>query len=155
MTILLQKKVLRWKITYLGKINLTMGITHTEETSLFIFFTTNTIFINELSLALSWKKKQKKKGKKRKNNINGLFFPMCFFCLFTIWCKYDWLKYRLISADSSLSDKPFLSFTYLFDLFVHLADDLDKHASSSFFLNIITTPWINYIFLIFKSCSMG
>lgn len=79
------------------------------------------------------KKKQKKKVKKRKNNINGLFFPMCFFCLFTIWCKYDWLKYRLISADSSLSDKPFLSFTYLFDLFVHLADDLDKHASSSFF----------------------
>lgn len=128
-----------------------MGITHTEETSLFIFFTTNTIFINELSLALSWKKKQKKKVKKNQ----WLIFSYVFLCLFTIWCKYDWLKYRLISADSSLSDKPFLSFTYLFDLFVHLADDLDKHDSSSFFLNTITTPWINYIFLIFKSCSMG
>lgn len=128
-----------------------MGITHTEETSLFIFFTTNTIFINELSLALSWKKNKKKKVKKNQ----WLIFSYVFFCLFTIWCKYDWLKYRLISADSSLSDKPFLSFTYLFDLFVHLADDLDKHDSSSFFLNTITTPWINYIFLIFKSCSMG
>lgn len=133
MTILLQKKVLRWKITYLGKINLTMGITHTEETSLFIFFYHEHHIYQWIVSCTFLKKKQKKKVKKRKNNINGLFFPMCFFCLFTIWCKYDWLKYRLISADSSLSDKPFLSFTYLFDLFVHLADDLDKHASSSFF----------------------
>lgn len=79
MTILLQKKVLRWKITYLGKINLTMGITHTEETSLFIFFTTNTIFINELSLALSWKKKQNKKWKKERITSMAYFFLCVFF----------------------------------------------------------------------------
>lgn len=128
-----------------------MGITHTEETSLFIFFYHEHHIYQWIVSCTFLKKKQKKKVKKNQ----WLIFSYVFFCLFTIWCKYDWLKYRLISADSSLSDKPFISFTYLFDLFVHLADDLDKHDSSSFFLNTITTPWINYIFLIFKSCSMG
>lgn len=80
MAILLQKKVLRWKITYLGKINLTMGITHTEETSFFFFFLPRTPYLSmNCLLHFLEKKKTKKKVKKRKNKINGLFFPMCFF----------------------------------------------------------------------------
>lgn len=107
-----------------------MGITHTEETSLFIFFLPRTPYLS-MNCLLHFLEKKPKKKKVKKNQ--WLIFSYVFFCLFTIWCKYDWLKYRLISADSSLSDKPFISFTYLFDLFVHLADDLDKHDSSSFF----------------------
>lgn len=103
---------------------------NTHRGNILIYFFYHEHHIYQWIVSCTFLKKNKKK-KVKKNQ--WLIFSYVFFCLFTIWCKYDWLKYRLISADSSLSDKPFLSFTYLFDLFVHLADDLDKHDSSSFF----------------------
>lgn len=79
MTILLQKKVLRWKINYLGKINLTMGITHTEETSLFIFFLPRTPYLSMNCLLHFLEKKNKQKSEKKERIKSMAYFFLCVF----------------------------------------------------------------------------
>lgn len=52
-------------------------------------------------------------------------FPVCLLFGVNMIC----LSIRLISTDSSLFCNPFLSLTYLFDLFYTLTDDLNTHDS--------------------------
>lgn len=80
MTILLQKKVLRWKINYLGKINLTMGITHAEETSLFIFFFYHEHHIYQWIVSCTFLKKKNKQKSEKKERIKLMaYFFLCVF----------------------------------------------------------------------------